>query len=159
MPFGTRVEVDPAGRLVMNVGARLPVSQQLRFGDGVAADVGVITANSVGTAIIAGNAASGSGGLLLRPNNAASVTGQVALNADGSMIFGGLSAAKLATLTSLGAVNNSGPESIGGTKAFQNYTYFSGGLASDGTITIRGDATGAARLMRIGGARTADGPA
>ncbi len=159
MPFGSRVEVDPTGRLVMNVGARLPVSQQLRFGDGVAADVGVITANAAGTAIVAGSAASGTGGLLLRPTGAASVTGQVSLNADGSMIFGGLSAAKLATLTSLGAVNNSGTESIGGTKTFQQYTYFSGGLAADNTITIRGDATGAARLMRIGGTRTADGPA
>ncbi|EPJ6837728.1 tail fiber domain-containing protein [Stenotrophomonas maltophilia] len=56
-------------------------------------------------------------------------------------------------------VHTSGTESIGGTKTFQVYTYFSGGLASDGTITIRGDGTGAARLMRIGGTRTADGPA
>lgn len=105
-------------RPVFNIGMRLPISQQLRFGDGVEADVGVITANSVGTMIVAGNAASGSGGLLLRPNNAASVTGQVALNADGSMVFGGLQAAKLATLSSLGAVNNSGAETIGGIKTF-----------------------------------------
>ncbi|RRU89608.1 hypothetical protein EGJ24_02710 [Stenotrophomonas maltophilia] len=56
-------------------------------------------------------------------------------------------------------VHTSGTESIGGTKTFQVYTYFSGGLASDGTITIRGDGTGTARLMRIGGTRTADGPA
>lgn len=123
------------GRPVFNIGVRLPVSQQLRFGDGVAADVGAITANSVGTMIVAGNAASGSGGLLLRPNNAASVTGQVALNADGSMIFGGLQAAKLATMSSLGAVNDSGAQTIAGNKTFSGASLFTGSITQrTGTI-------------------------
>lgn len=121
-------------RPVFNIGMRIPVSQQIRFGDGVAADLGAITANSAGTTIVAGGAAAGSGGLLLRPTSAASVVGQMVINADGT-----ISVAGQATLTGGAVVPSAVSLILGGTS----------GAQIQGTTghLILGQAGGASQIM------------
>lgn len=108
------------GRPVLNIGARIPIAQQFRFGDGVAADVGALTASAAGLLTLSGNSAAGTGtgGVALRPQGIASSAGQVLVNADGSMTFSGSAAAMAATRASLGAVGTIGDEDVAGIKTF-----------------------------------------
>lgn len=104
-----------SSRPVFNAGARTSTNQQLRWGDGVSADVGAFTCDGSGTVLMAGNSGAGTGGVRLRPVGIASSTGQVTVNADGSVTF---SSGQAATRASLGAVGLTGDESIAGVKTF-----------------------------------------
>ncbi|HDS1127151.1 TPA: tail fiber domain-containing protein [Stenotrophomonas maltophilia] len=119
-----------------NLGAGMGIDQLMEFGGGGA----VIRGNSTGTLVLSATKSSATSDLVmfLRPNGNSESLNQSALSITGAWTFGGDSAAKAASRSSLGALGLTGNETAAGDKTWNGihtWTLASAGSVQYGTPT------------------------
>lgn len=122
-----------SAKQTLKAGARLdPLAPiEWRSVDGVSL-LGTIRAGSSGSFTVGANSSAGNGGILLRPTDVESTTGQLYLAPDGAVNFSGTNAVKAASRASLQAVGLLGNETVAGDKAWNGIHTWN--LASTGSV-------------------------
>lgn len=122
-----------SAKQTLKAGARLdPLAPvEWRSVDGVTL-LGTIRAGSSGSFTVGANSSAGNGGILLRPTDVESTTGQLYLAPDGAVNFSGTNAVKAASRASLQAVGLLGNETVAGDKTWNGIHTWN--LASAGSV-------------------------
>ncbi|EED38043.1 MULTISPECIES: tail fiber domain-containing protein [Stenotrophomonas] len=122
---------------VFALGMRMPGdTARLVMGDGSIENGSIRATTTNALVVAAGPGTAGSTGqIIFRPNGNTVTTGQVTIIGTGAITFGGDAASKLATMSSLGAVNDSGSQTIAGNKTFSGASLFTGSITQrTGTV-------------------------